>query len=279
MEAIERQTQVLDAIRSVMLPLVRLLIDEGIGYQSFIAQIKSSFIEQALAQVQERGEKDTDSALSLRTGIHRKDINAWRQNPMPSPKMTKRSIPNEVYARWISDPLYQHEDGTALPLPRMGSDKNTLSFETLARSVNQDVHPLSVLNELIRLGLAQLEPDAQGQECVVLHQTGFVPHSDWTQMLELWVANLAAHIETATQNLNAAPETKQLEQAAYAGGLTEASAHALAQLSRTLWADMLKEFLQEASRLYAQDEGKGMRLVRLGAYFHDGHLDSSGSSE
>lgn len=165
MEAIERQTQVLDAIRSVMLPLVRLLIDEGIGYQSFIAQIKSSFIEQALAQVQERGEKDTDSALSLRTGIHRKDINAWRQNPMPSPKMTKRSIPNEVYARWISDPLYQHEDGTALPLPRMASDKNALSFETLARSVNQDVHPLSVLNELIRLGLAQLEPDAQGQEC------------------------------------------------------------------------------------------------------------------
>ena len=266
MEALERQAQVLDAVRRVALPLVRLLIDEGIGYQSFIAQMKPVFIEQALAQVLERGEKDTDSALSLRTGIHRKDINAWRAQPVLSTKTVKRSIPAEVYARWLSDPAYRLPDDTIVNLPRAGA---LPSFEVLSKSVNQDVHPLSVLNELIRLGLAKLVLDDLGNERVALQSSGFVPQRDWSELLELFVDNLSAHFETATHNLRQ-EHPRQLEQAAYAGGLTEASAQALSKLSRELWADMLKSFLAEATRLYTQDEGRGTRLVRLGTYFHDG---------
>ena len=268
MEALERQRLLLEAVRRVTLPLVRLLIDEGIGYQSFMAQMKPVFIEQALARVQERGEKDTDSAISLRSGIHRKDINAWRQNPVLSKKATKRSIPAEVFTRWISDPLYELADGQAQKLPRAGPAP---SFEALSRSVNQDVHPLSVLNELIRLGLVALESDAQGQVRVALLSTGFVPQHDLSELLALFVDNLSAHLETATLNLQE-PAAPRLEQAAYAGGLTPASAQVLSDLSRTLWSDMLDAFMAEARRLHEQDGGRGPRLVRLGAYFHDGLL-------
>lgn len=277
MDALERQTQVLDAVIRVAQPLVRLLVDEGVGYQTFMAQMKPVFIEQALAEVLQRGEKDTDSALSLRSGIHRKDISAWRQNPTPGKKASKRSIPAEVFARWISDPACRNAQGQVLSLPRVGPAP---SFESLTRSVNQDMHPLSVLNELIRLGLAALEVGSLGQEQVTLQSAGFVPQSDWAGLLELFVDNLSAHLQTATHNLMAdAPA--QLEQAAYAGGLTEASAQALAALARALWADMLKSFLQEASRLHTQDGGNGSRLVRLGAYFHDGHCppDTSDTSD
>lgn len=268
MEALERQAQVLEAVRRVVQPLVRMLVDEGIGYQSFMAHTKSVFIEQALAQVLERGEKDTDSTLSLRSGIHRKEISAWRQNPVPSKKADKRSIPAEVFARWISDPAYRAADGALLSLPRAGSMS---SFEALSRSVNQDVHPLSVLNELIRLGLVTLQSDDQGAEHVALVSTGFVPLGDRAELLELFAENLAAHMVTATHNLKG-QSPAQLEQAAYAGGLTDASAQELSELSRALWADMLKAFLIEASRLYAQDGGQGTRMVRLGAYFHNGLL-------
>ena len=268
MEALERQGLLLEAVRRVMLPLVRLLIDEGIGYQSFMAQMKPVFIEQALAQVLTRGEKDTDSAISLRSGIHRKDINAWRQNPVLSKKATKRSIPAEVFTRWISDPVYELADGQPQKLPRVGPAP---SFEALSRSVNQDVHPLSVLNELIRLGLAALEAGEQGEERVVLLSSGFVPQHDLSEMLALFVDNLSAHLETAALNLQARTPA-QLEQAAYAGGLTPASAQVLSDLSRTLWSDMLDAFMIEARRLHAQDGGRGTRLVRLGAYFHDGLL-------
>jgi len=272
MDALERQTQVLEAVRRVVQPLVRLLVDEGIGYQTFMAQMKPVFIEQALAEVLQRGEKDTDSAISLRSGIHRKEVSAWRLNPTPGKKATKRSIPAEVFARWLSDPTCCSASGVLTSLPRTGPAP---SFESLSRSVNQDVHPLSVLNELIRLGLAKLEPGSQGEERVCLQSTGFVPQHDQTALLGLFVDNLSAHLETATRNLMA-DGPAQLEQAAYAGGLTEASAQALASLSRDLWADMLRNFLTEARRLHAQDGGMGTRLVRLGAYFHDAHCPADG---
>jgi hypothetical protein len=266
MDALERQALLLDAVRRVMLPLVRLLMDEGIGYQSFIAQMKPVFIEQALAQVRERGEKDTDSALSLRCGIARKDINAWRQNPDPAAKAVKHSISSEVFTRWISDPVYELPGGQPRKLPRVGPAP---SFESLSRSVNQDVHPLSVLNELIRLGLAALESGEHGEEQVALLNSAFVPQHDLSELLALFVDNLSAHLETATHNLQAkAPP--HLEQAAYAGGLTPGSARLLSDLSRQLWSNMLDAFMTEARRLHAQDAGQGTRLVRLGAYFHDG---------
>lgn len=265
MEPLERQARVLEAVRRVSVPLVRLLIDEGIGYQSLLAQLKPVFIEQALAQIAARGGKATDSAVSLRSGVQRKEINAWRRQPLPSARPVKRSIPSEVFARWVSDPAYRTPDGAVRVLPRAGAAP---SFETLARSVNQDVHPLSVLNELIRLGLARLEVDG-GQEAVALLQTGFVPQQDWTELLELFVDNLTAHLATASHNLRGGGPA-QLEQAAYAGGLTPRSAEQLAALSRELWAAMMNAFLTEATRLHAQDGGRGDRLVRLGAYFHDG---------
>lgn len=280
MAVLERQAQVLDAVRRVVAPLVRLLVSEGVGYQNLVAQLKPVFLEQALAQILAHGEKDTDSALSLRSGIHRKDIAAWRQNPEPSRKAVKRSVPAEVFSRWVNDPAYLDGDRPR-PLPRSGPAP---SFETLARQVNQDVHPLSVLNELLRLGLVELTLDAQGADQVLLRADSYVPQQNWDETLELFVENLRAHLATATQNLRA-EHPLQLEQAAYAGGLTPESAQALAALSRQLWKRMLQEFLAEARRLHAQDGGQGSQLVRLGVYFHDERLpleppetDASGTS-
>jgi hypothetical protein len=264
MEPLERQASVLEAVRRVSVPLVRLLIDEGIGYQRLMANLKPVFIEQALAQLADRDEKPTDSAASLRSGIHRKDVSAWRASPVHSSKAVKRSIPAEVFARWISDPAYRNEGGSLRELPRSGPAP---SFESLARSVNQDVHPLSVLNELIRLGLAEMRGDADGER-VALLETGFVPRQDWTNLLELFVDNLTAHLEVAAHNLRG-EGPPQLEQAVYAGGLTPESARQLADLSRQLWAAMMNGFLAEATRLHARDQGRGDRMVRLGAYFHE----------
>ena len=182
--------------------------------------------------------------------------------------------------RHRNDPAYLDGDRPR-PLPRSGPAP---SFETLARQVNQDVHPLSVLNELLRLGLVELTLDAQGADQVLLRADSYVPQQNWDETLELFVENLRAHLATATQNLRA-EHPLQLEQAAYAGGLTPESAQALAALSRQLWKRMLQEFLAEARRLHAQDGGQGSQLVRLGVYFHDERLppeppetDASGTS-
>lgn len=264
MEPLERQSQVLEAVGQVVAPLVRLLVHEGVGYQNLAALLKTVFLEQAQAHLRRQGERDTDSALSLRSGIHRKDIAQWRLNPRPGHKAQRPSLAGEVYAAWIRHPELNTPEGP-LPLLRGGAHP---SFESLAREVSQDVHPLTVLNELVRLGLARLDVNDQGQECVVLTGGGFVPQQQFEELLPLFVANLSAHLNTATDNLQG-DRPRQLEQSAYAGGLTQASADELSRLARQLWQDMLKEFLVEAQRLHDLDEGRGPHTVRLGAYFND----------
>lgn len=270
----QRQTQVTETVQAVMAPLVRWLVQEGVGYAHLQAALKPVFIEQALAQIVARGEKDTDSALSLRSGIHRKDISAWRQSSQGSFKPVKRSISAEVFACWISDPAYADEQGPQA-LPRSGPAP---SFEALAQQISKDVHPLTVLNELLRLGLVSLEPDAQGGDLVVLRSQAFIPQNDWTQTVDLLRDNLRAHIESAVANLGG-QQAPRLEQAAYAGGLSHASAQALSQLSRQLWAQMLKTFLTEAQRLRTRDQALGPCLVRLGVYFHDEQLSPDAAAD
>ncbi len=57
----------------------------------------------------------------------------------------------EVYTRWASDPLYCDDRGRPRILDRVGGPG---SFEALAASVSNDVHPRTLLRELIRLGVA-----------------------------------------------------------------------------------------------------------------------------
>lgn len=265
MEPLERQSQVLEAVGQVLSPLVRLLVHEGVGYQNLAAVLKPVFLEQAQAHLRDLGERETDSALSVRSGIHRKDIANWRQNPRPGPKAQRPSLAGEVYAAWIRHPDCIGPEGPK-PLPRNGPAP---SFENLTREVSQDVHPLTVLNELIRLGLAELSVDPHGQEWVQLTSGGFVPgQQHFEELLPLFVANLRAHLHTASQNLRG-DMPRQLEQAAYAGGLSAQLADALGQLSRQLWQGMLQEFLTQAQALHDKDQGHGPHTVRLGVYFHD----------
>ena len=56
----QRQTQVMETVQAVMAPLVRWLVQEGVGFGAVQAALKPVFIEQALAQIVARGEKDTE---------------------------------------------------------------------------------------------------------------------------------------------------------------------------------------------------------------------------
>ena len=59
---------------ALLRPLVRLLIANGGTYPQLSSVLKDVFIEEARLALQSSGRKDTDSALTLLTGVHRKEI-------------------------------------------------------------------------------------------------------------------------------------------------------------------------------------------------------------
>lgn len=176
----------------------------------------------------------------------------------------------EVFTRWANDPDYCDQQGRPRVLNRTGG---TDSFDALAASVSKDVHPHTVLRELIRLGVASRPDPAsnEGGDKVSLCVDAFVPKEGSAEMLQLFSDNVGDHLAAATHNLtqNSAP---MLEQSVYADNLCQESVAALGALSRQLWSKALHDIVRDATLLSDQDRDQSGadQRVRVGMYFYHG---------
>ncbi|NTV95122.1 MAG: hypothetical protein HGA75_06845 [Thiobacillus sp.] len=255
----------LSALRTILSPLVRLLLATGVDYTRLAAELKPLFIEQARQELLRSGGKDTDSALSLLSGVHRKDVRKWRESGLADSISKEVSLSTQVYARWAHDSQYLDRRRRPKPLPRLGTAP---SFDSLALSVTKDVRPYTILAELLRLGLVEVE-DRKGQEYVVPNRDGFIPPAGSRELIELFGHNLADHADAAVANL--LDSQPRLEQSVFADGITAESAARLSELARKLWNQMRAEMIAEASRLYEHDRGRSdaSHRMRFGSYYWD----------
>ncbi|MFN9773527.1 MAG: DUF6502 family protein [Burkholderiales bacterium] len=251
-----------DARQQAMLrllePLARLALAQGLTLQPLAELMK-------LALVAAAGREDPDasmSQLSVRTGVHRKDLRRIAARPVPRPT---RSPGSEVLARWIADPHYLTRRGTPRVLPRLAGPAGGPSFESLAASVTTDVHPRAVLDELLRLSLAELD----ARDRVRLRSTAYVPHRDRVRMLGLLADNVGDHLDAAVANLRADGD-RFLEQAVFSDELSEASADAFNRATRRAWERTQADLMPLLQRLHAEDRARGDDTarwrVRLGVY-------------
>jgi len=253
------------ALRSILAPLVRLLLATGVEYTRLSAELKPLFIEQARMELLRSGRKDTDSAISLLSGVHRKDVRKWRESGLADSISKEVSLSTQLFARWAHDPQYLDRRRRPKPLPRLGPAS---SFDSLAHSVTQDVRPYTILAELLRLGLVQIEL-RRGREYVVPNREGFIPPPGSLELIELFGNNLAGHAAAAVDNLlGSAPK---LEQSVFAEGITAESAALLGELARKLWSQARSEMIAQASRCFEQDRDRpdASRRMRFGVYYWD----------
>ena len=67
-------TVVIQAIRGILKPLVRFMLAQGLTYTILIDLLKSIYVEVALSEFKLEKKRQTDSRVSLLTGVHRKDV-------------------------------------------------------------------------------------------------------------------------------------------------------------------------------------------------------------
>jgi hypothetical protein len=244
-----------------MVPVVRWLLRHGVHYTAFTDALKQVFVSVARDELVAGDAKVTDSAISVLCGVHRKDVRLLGHAKAPLPAVP-RSVPlaSQVFTRWLTDPRYCDGTGQPQSLARSGGDG---SFEALAREVSTDVHPRTVLDELVRLGLVEVVDDR------VLPQAQlFVPAQGLEELTGLFSANVADHAAAAVHNLTE-PGPKLLEQSVFADGLTPRSARLLANEARALWAAAFEAMVAKArARVEADADAGGTTRVRFGAYFH-----------
>jgi hypothetical protein len=222
-------------------PLVRLLIRSGITFPMITELLRELYVNVAEYDFALPGKEQTDSRVSLLTGIHRKEVRRLRGAGAPVNAVPATvSQTSRILARWLADPEFSDGDGHPLPLPRT-AEPSQPSFERLVASVTRDVRSRAVLDEWLDREIIVIDD----QDRAVLVEAAYVPRSGDNQQLYYLGRNLHDHIAAAVANVEA-PSPQFLERAVHYDGLTEEIAKQLQQRSREVAMQALQKLNREA---------------------------------
>lgn len=268
----------LSALQQVLKPLVHLLLRFDVTFPLLSNMLKAVYVEAATEQIEAGGKKrQTASAISVLTGVHRKDVKRLRDETLSPEEVPKAvSLGAKITQAWISAAGFQDAKGRPLPLPRGGAESPGPTFDGLVESVTRDVAPRSILDEWLRIGVAELDDDGR----VRLRADGFVPKSGFDEQAFYFGRNVRDHVAAAAHNLEG-DDSPLLERSVYYEALSEESTEELEALAEELSMDTLRKFNKRAAALKRKDarKGGGKRRVTLGAFFYNGDTPEAEAEE
>ncbi|MFM1992131.1 MAG: hypothetical protein RJA99_5088 [Pseudomonadota bacterium] len=266
----------IDALLAILRPLARVAVDHGIQFNQLEELVKRAMVEAALEAVRaETGDAPPPiSRLSVISGIHRKEVKRLVEAPDLINVHSEQTPATEVYATWVSEPVWLDGEGQPRALPRRPQDDGSASFESLARSVTTDVHPRTLLDEMLRLGLVSLETATD----TVTLSDGMVPSGEVEALLRFAGASVSDHLAAVRDNLVAGHRVAAgdpvarppfLEQSVFADKLSAESVEMTGTRARALWQRLMKTLIPELQKLEAADREAGRETgyrVRIGLY-------------
>ena len=245
-ETSKKQLLIANALKRVFRPFVKLMLANSISYTFAIDLLKTLFVEVADQEFTIDQKRQTDSRISLMSGVHRKDVKRLRElQPDVEDVMPGNvSLGSQLIALWNADPKYLNEEGVPKPLPRFATSQVTESFESLVRSISTDIHPRAVLDEWLRLGVAKLDAD----NFVYLTTDLFIPQEGFEEKVFYLAHNLHDHAQAAIFNV-LGKQPNFLERCVHYNGLTHLNIEEISQTVNKHGMKLLREVNKTADLL------------------------------
>jgi len=249
---------IISAISYLLRPLIRLLLSHGISFQVFSELIKSAYVKVAEKEFRLATKPQTDSRISLLTGIHRRDISRLRNEPATGINLSHHSSMSALLlAIWSGDPEYLDKHGTPIPLPRLANKEGGLSFESLVRSVSKDFRSRVVLDEWLRQGIVTLDVNDR----VHLATDTFVQPQDLEEKAFYFGQNIHDHMAATVHNLSG-NKPPFFERCVYYDKLSADSARELAEYSRFVGMQALHTVNKRAVEMQKRDQDEKNAVFR-----------------
>jgi hypothetical protein len=255
----------IQALKRLLRPLIRLLVREGVTYPALSALLKELYVSVCETDFAAADGRQTDSRVSLLTGVHRKDVKRLRVRGADQPASVPAalSLSAQVIALWAGGAEFADESGSPRPLPRFGEEG--ASFESLVAQVSKDIRPRAVLDDWLQRGLVHFDDQSR----VVLDEAALVPREDFDQLAFYLGRNLRDHIAACDHNL-AGESSPFIERAVYYDRLTPETVSRLGSMAHDLGMTAILALNREANTLAERDEGKAEAIQRMsfGVYFY-----------
>ncbi len=242
------------------------MLRNGITFPYLSDLLKLIYVETAAKEFGLGVRRLTDSRITLLTGVHRKDVRRLMHTAVPdAAPPSGLTLGTKIVARWLGDPSYVDADGAPRPLARTEHKGGAESFAALVEKVSTNVRPRSVLDELLRLGVVEID----GDDRVHLRTRGFVPAKELDAKAFYFGEALHDHLAAAVDNLDG-QKRAWLERSVYYDELSPAAVDQLIEKSEQLSMQVLQQINRDGMALEASDPPspeQRMRM-RLGVFFY-----------
>ena len=280
----------IDALLALLRPLARLAVDHGVQFGQLEELLKRALVE--AARRRDDGPVADGavpaSRISVMTGVHRKDVRRLAGAPGLDAVRAGSTLAAMRFTRWSTGAAWQR-DGRPLRLPRRPPADGGPSFEALARGVTVDVHPRTLLDELLRLGLVAHD---DADDTVALRTDTFVPATRVEALLGFLGDNVGDHLAAARANVAetlrairdgdpASARPPFVEQSLFADELSADSAALAAERARDAWQAIFRTLAPELQRLEDDDRAAGRpasHRIRIGLYGYAAPMPPAGAA-
>lgn len=235
----QNNSVLLATFKKVVKPLVRLFLEKGITYTLLLEELKQVFVEVASEEFKIDGKAQTDSRITLLTGVHRRDVNRFRNSTTKTPQL-KANFSAQLISQWLGNEKFLDEIGRPKRLARSNKVNSNDTFDGLVMSVSKDIRSRPVLDEWLRTNVVTLDDEGY----VHLNSEAFIPNDDLEQNLFYLGMNVHDHLAAAVNNTLNNP--KMFERCVYFDNLTIGQIAELHEITNKAGMDYLK-FLNQKS--------------------------------
>ena len=263
------------AVRSVLRPLVRILLRNNVDVWTFVETVKQIYVDIASKEFPAAERKPTVSRVSLLTGLTRKEVSRlWKAGESAGVDSARYSRAANVITGWIRTPGYRGANGVPRKLPFDGARR---SFSELARRFGADVTPRALLDELLQAGA--VERTATGRLRLVTR--GYVPRTDDAEKLGILGSDVADLMSSVDHNIVHPPEQAFFQRKVAYDNLVSACLPELrdraARRGQTL-LEALDEFMSAHDRdASPRVRGSGRHRAVIGIYYYEEPVAQPGS--
>ena len=252
------------ALRHMLRPLVRILLDRGIAFDRFAELARQVYVDVAETEFTLPGRKQTVSRISVLTGLTRKEVVRMRESTAPEDVEAFASYNRaaRVVTGWIQDHPMEGTASGAAPLPMDGPG----SFAELVRRYSGDMPVRAVLDELVRVDAVRV----RGAEVELVYRHYILPLGE-TRKFVLLGEDTADLISTIGHNLTAAPADARFQRKVFYDNVPVESLPAVRNIAREKGERLLDELVREMSRhdrdVNPDVHGSGRMRTVVGIYF------------
>jgi hypothetical protein len=267
--------ELLSAFRSLMTPLVRILLRNGISFREFAEVLKDVFVAVCARDLVVPGRRLTLSRIAIVTGLTRKEVSTIVRDDELRRKAleTNANRAAKILEAWHSDTRFLGPYGFPRDLLIEGNDPSG-TFSDLVRENSGDMPVRAMLEELMRVDAARV---VEGGEVVRVLKRTYIPTEMTPEMIQIFSQAVRRYIETVDYNLSL-QETKsrRFDRVVYPDpGLRVIDVPVFQQEVREYLETVIAEIDYKTSKYQRLDDPESETTTRVGVgiYFYQDELE------